>query len=235
VHGASRQAWAHLRDAVEVEINAVTDNPVILDNGQAVSGGNFHGQPLALLLDYAALAASELGNISDRRIFLLLQGNDQGLPRLLLTETGLQSGFMISQYTSAALTCENKTLCFPASADSIPTSLGQEDHVSMGSISARKLHRILDNLERILAVEFTCAAQGMDFRRPLRSTAILEAVHARIRREISHADTDRVFADDLALAEALVRDDILLAAAQQCALENRIDLNGEYHEAFGME
>jgi histidine ammonia-lyase len=234
VHGASRQAWAHLRDAVELEINAVTDNPVILDNGEAVSGGNFHGQPLALPLDYAALAASELGNIADRRIYLMLHGNDQGLPKLLLSDTGLQSGFMISQYTTAALASENKTLCFPASADSIPTSLGQEDHVSMGSISARKLHRILDNLERIQAVEFTCAAQGMDFRRPLRSTAILEAVHARIRREITHAEHDRVFADDLARAESLVREDILLATVQQCATENRIDLNGEYNESFGI-
>jgi histidine ammonia-lyase len=235
VHGASRQAWAHLRDAVEVEINSVTDNPVILDNGDAVSGGNFHGQPLALPLDYAAFAASELGNISDRRIFLMLHGNDRGLPKLLLANTGLQSGFMISQYTSAALASENKTLCFPASADSIPTSLGQEDHVSMGSISARKLHRILDNLERILAVEFTCAAQGMDFRRPLLSTPILEAVHARIRREIPHADADRVFADDLARAEAMVREGSLLAAARQCARGKRIDLDGDDHEAFGME
>lgn len=234
VHGASRQAWAHLRDAVEVEINAVTDNPVILDNGEAVSGGNFHGQPLALPLDYAALAASELGNISDRRVYLMLHGNDQGLPKLLLTETGLQSGFMISQYTSAALASENKTMCFPASADSIPTSLGQEDHVSMGSISARKLQRILDNLERILAVEFTCAAQGMDFRRPLRSAKVLESVHARIRGVIAHADHDRVFADDLARAETMVRDGFLLATAIQCAAENNIDLNGEYHETFGI-
>jgi histidine ammonia-lyase len=165
----------------------------------------------------------------------MLQGNDQGLPKLLLADTGLQSGFMISQYTSAALTSENKTLCFPASADSIPTSLGQEDHVSMGSISARKLQRILENLERILAVEVTCAAQGMDFRRPLRSTAILEAVHARIRQEIPHADMDRVFADDLACAEALLRDDSLLATARQCAHENHIDLDGEYHETFGID
>ncbi len=227
VHGASRQAWSHLQDAVDVELNAVTDNPVILDSGEAVSGGNFHGQPLALPLDYAALAASELGNISDRRIFLMLHGNEQGLPKLLLANTGLQSGFMISQYTSAALTCENKTLCFPASADSIPTSLGQEDHVSMGSISARKLHRILDNLERILAVEFTCAAQGMDFRRPLRSTAILEAVHACIRGEIAHADGDRVFADDLARAERLVHDGLLLESARRCVAETGLDWEGD--------
>ncbi len=235
VHGASRQAWAHLRDAVEVEINSVTDNPVILDDGQAISGGNFHGQPLALPLDYAALAASELGNIADRRIFLMLHGNDQGLPKLLLAETGLQSGFMISQYTSAALASENKTLCFPASADSIPTSLGQEDHVSMGSISARKLLRILDNLERIQAVEFTCAAQGMDFRRPLHSSAILEAVHARIRLTIAHADCDRVFADDLARAESLVREGVLLDEARRCAAENRIDIDGQYHEQFAAD
>ncbi|HSQ34626.1 MAG TPA: histidine ammonia-lyase [Candidatus Binatia bacterium] len=227
VHGASRQAWTHLRDAVEIEINAVTDNPVILDNGEAVSGGNFHGQPLALPLDYAALAASELGNIADRRIFLMLHGNEQGLPKLLLANTGLQSGFMISQYTSAALASENKTLCFPASADSIPTSLGQEDHVSMGSIAARKLHRILDNLELILAVEFTCAAQGMDFRRPLRSSAIVEAVHACIRRTISHADEDRVFADDLARAAKLVLDGSLLGCAERCAVEMGVDLDGK--------
>jgi histidine ammonia-lyase len=235
VHGASRQAWAHLRAAVEVEINAVTDNPVILENGEAVSGGNFHGQPLALPLDYTALAASELGNIADRRVYLLLQGNDRGLPALLLAKTGLQSGFMISQYTTAALASENKTLCFPASADSIPTSLGQEDHVSMGSIAARKLHRILDNLERIQAVEFTCAAQGMDFRRPLRSTPILEAVHARIRHEITHAEADRVFAADLARAEVLVRAGSLLAAARQSALENGIDLDGEDHGTFALD
>jgi histidine ammonia-lyase len=234
VHGASRQAWRHLRDAVDVEINSVTDNPVILDDGEAVSGGNFHGQPLALPLDYAAFAASELGNIADRRVFLMLNGNDQGLPRLLLADTGLQSGFMISQYVTAALACENKTLCFPASADSIPTSLGQEDHVSMGSISARKLLRILDNLERILAVEFTCAAQGMDFRRPLRSGAVLEAVHARIRTVITHADHDRVFADDLARAGILVRDGALLDAAEKCAAENAIDLDGPFHGAFGL-
>jgi len=212
VHGASRQAWLHLRRAVEIEINSVTDNPVILESGEAVSGGHFHGQPLALPLDYATLAASELGNISDRRIYLMLLGNDQGLPRLLMDQTGLQSGFMIPQYTSAALVSENKTLCFPASADSIPTSLGQEDHVSMGSISGRKLHRVLDNLDRIQAVEFLCAAQGMDFRRPLRSTFLLEAVHARIRQDITHADDDRVFGEDLARIEAIVRSGVLLDA-----------------------
>ena len=205
IHGASRQVWAHLNQVLSTEINGVTDNPVILDSGEAISGGHFHGQPIALPLDFAAMGASELGNVADRRIYLLLLGNDQGLPRLLLPKTGLQSGFMIPQYTSAALTTENKTLCFPASVDSIPTSLGQEDHVSMGSISARKLHRVLDNLTRIVAIEWVCAAQGMSFRRPLRSTPVLEAMVDLLRTRVPLAEDDRVFADDLNAAEELIR------------------------------
>ncbi|MBT8322736.1 MAG: aromatic amino acid ammonia-lyase, partial [Eudoraea sp.] len=137
VHGASRNSWLHLKELLEIELNAVTDNPVILDDNLAISGGNFHGQPLAMALDYACVAASEIGNISDRRIYLALKGNP-GVPKLLMEDTGINSGYMILQYTSAALASENKSLCFPSSADSIPTSLGQEDHVSMGSISARK-------------------------------------------------------------------------------------------------
>src|SRR5687767_4259575 len=141
VHGASRNAWLHLKELTEIELNAVTDNPIILGADDTISGGNFHGQPLALPLDYACFAASELGNISDRRCYLLLEGK-WGLPMLLMKDVGLNSGFMIPQYTTAALVTENKTLCFPASADSIPTSLGQEDHVSMGSISGRKLNKV---------------------------------------------------------------------------------------------
>ncbi|HET6993745.1 MAG TPA: histidine ammonia-lyase, partial [Chitinophagaceae bacterium] len=135
VHGASRNAWLHLKELTETELNSVTDNPVIFSADDTISGGNFHGQPLALPLDYCCFAAAELGNISDRRCYLLLEGK-WGLPMLLMKDVGLNSGFMIPQYTTAALVTENKTLCFPASADSIPTSLGQEDHVSMGSISA---------------------------------------------------------------------------------------------------
>ena len=135
VHGASWDAFYHLEKTVNTELNSVTDNPIVLENGKVVSGGNFHGQPLAIPIDYNVIAASELGNISDRRIYLLLKGNDK-VPRLLLQNTGLNSGFMILQYTSAALVSENKNLCFPASADSITTSLGQEDHVSMGSIGS---------------------------------------------------------------------------------------------------
>ena len=150
-------------------MNSVTDNPIIFSKDKAISGGNFHGQPLALPLDYAALAAAELGNIADRRIYLSLMDTIEGLPKLLMKETGLNSGFMIPQYTTAALVSENKSLCFPASADSIPTSLGQEDHVSMGSISARKALQIVENLEKIQGIELFCAAQGFDFRKPLKS------------------------------------------------------------------
>ncbi|HMP93874.1 MAG TPA: histidine ammonia-lyase, partial [Phnomibacter sp.] len=151
VHGASRNAWLHLKQLTETELNAVTDNPVIFAATDTISGGNFHGQPMALPLDYACLAAAEIGNIADRRCYLLLEGK-WGLPMLLMHNVGLNSGFMIPQYTTAALVTENKTLCFPASADSIPTSLGQEDHVSMGSVSGRKLNQILDNLENIQAI-----------------------------------------------------------------------------------
>src|SRR5690606_30620465 len=142
-------------------LNAVTDNPIIFSSTDTISGGNFHGQPLALPLDYAALAASEIGNISDRRCYLLLEGK-WGLPMLLMKDVGLNSGFMIPQYTTAALVSENKSLCFPASADSIPTSLGQEDHVSMGSISARKINTILENLEYILSIELMSACQAIE-------------------------------------------------------------------------
>lgn len=212
VHGASRDAWQHLKDQLEIEINSVTDNPIIFENGEAISGGNFHGQPLALPLDYTAIAASELGNISDRRTYLLLEGK-AGLPQLLMKNTGINSGFMIPQYTSAALASENKTLCFPASVDSIPTSLGQEDHVSMGPIAARKALRIIDNLENILAVELLCAAQAFDYRRPLKSSPILESVHKLVRDRIPHAEKDRVFADDLKMARELIASGKLRATA----------------------
>ncbi|OYW17510.1 MAG: histidine ammonia-lyase, partial [Sphingobacteriales bacterium 12-47-4] len=176
VHGASRNAWLHLKEMTQVELNAVTDNPIVFKADDTVSGGNFHGQPMALPLDYACFAAAEIGNISDRRCYLLLEGK-WGLPMLLMKDVGLNSGFMIPQYTTAALVTENKTLCFPSSADSIPTSLGQEDHVSMGSISGRKLNRVLDNLEYILAIELLSACQAIEFRRPLKSSAVLEFAH----------------------------------------------------------
>ena len=204
VHGASRNAWLHLKELTEIELNAVTDNPIILGADDTISGGNFHGQPLALPLDYACFAAAEVGNISDRRCYLLLEGK-WGLPMLLMKDVGLNSGFMIPQYTTAALVTENKTLCFPSSADSIPTSLGQEDHVSMGSISGRKLNRVLDNLEFILAIELLSACQAIEFRRPLKSSALLEAAHDHVRQFVGFASEDRIFADDINAVAELIK------------------------------
>lgn len=205
VHGASRNAWHHLKEMTEIELNAVTDNPVIFSADDVVSGGNFHGQSLALPLDYACFAAAEVGNIADRRCYLLLEGK-WGLPVLLMRNVGLNSGFMIPQYTTAALVTENKTLCFPASADSIPTSLGQEDHVSMGSISGRKLLSIIDNLEYILAIELLTASQAIEFRRPLKSSSILEFAHEYVRQFVSFAAEDRIFADDINKIRTVLRD-----------------------------
>lgn len=234
VHGASRNAWLHLKQLVEVELNSVTDNPVIFNENHTISGGNFHGQPLALPLDYAAFAAAEIGNISDRRIYFSLEGKIEGLPKLLMKDTGLNSGFMIPQYTSAALVSENKTLCYPASADSIPTSLGQEDHVSMGSISGRKTLRIIENLEKILAIELICAAQGFDFRRPLKSTKILNTCHDYVREKIPTVDHDRVFADDINIALDLIKNRKLVKIVNEVIATENIDVKNETHEVFGI-
>ncbi|KRO90334.1 MAG: histidine ammonia-lyase [Bacteroidetes bacterium] len=196
VHGASRNAYSHLLELAEIEMNSVTDNPIILSDSEAISGGNFHGQPLAMALDYCSIAASELGNIADRRCYLLLEGK-YNLPRLLTKEGGLNSGFMIPQYTTAALVTENKSLCFPPSADSIPTGLGQEDHVSMGSISGRQFNQILENLEKIIAIELMYAAQALEFRRPNTFSKIIEKNHNIIRREVKKLENDRLLKDDI--------------------------------------
>lgn len=234
VHGSSRNAWLHVKELTDIEINSVTDNPIILSENIAISGGNFHGQPLAMAADYLTLAAHEIGNISDRRIYLLLEGGHEGLPKLLMNDIGLNSGFMIPQYTSAALVSENKALCFPASADSIPTSLGQEDHVSMGSISSRKLNQVLDNLEQILAIELVTATQAFDFRRPLKSSPILEACHQYVRTKIDHADKDRIFAKDIAKAHLIIKENKLNEIAREIANKENIDLNGSYHGLFNI-
>ncbi|ACU06889.1 Histidine ammonia-lyase [Flavobacteriaceae bacterium 3519-10] len=204
VHGASRNAFEHLKNLTETELNSVTDNPIILSAEESISGGNFHGQLLALPLDYSTLAAAELGNISDRRSYLLLEGK-YGLPRLLTESSGLNSGFMIPQYTSAALVTENKTLCFPASADSIPTSLGQEDHVSMGSISGRKFNQVLGNLENILAVELMFAAQGLEFRRPAKCSVFVENAYSVIRSKVAKLEDDRLIGEDMLAIAELIR------------------------------
>lgn len=217
VHGASRTAWLHLKEALEIELNSVTDNPVIFNDDLTISGGNFHGQPLALPLDYACLAAAEIGNISDRRIYLSLEGNTPGVPKLLMKETGLNSGFMIVQYTSAALASENKGLCFPASADSIPTSLGQEDHVSMGSISGRKALQVIENVEKILGIELFCAAQAVDYHYPLKPGKILAAVHDFVRTEIDHFEEDQIMYDRMENAIEMVQKGKIVAIANKAA------------------
>jgi histidine ammonia-lyase len=228
VHGASRNAWLHLKELTTIEANSVTDNPIILSKDDTISGGNFHGQPLALPLDYA-----EIGNISDRRCYLLLEGK-WGLPMLLMKNVGLNSGFMIPQYTTAALVTENKTLCFPASADSIPTSLGQEDHVSMGSISGRKLAMVLENLEHILAIELISAAQAIEFRRPLKSSALLECAHSYLRRTVGFAEEDRIFADDINAAKNIVADGSFVAEVNRCAADSGIQMNNGF-ENFSLD
>jgi histidine ammonia-lyase len=208
VHGAFRDALEHFRVVVTREINSVTDNPAVLEaadgTGEVVSGGLFHGAPLALVLDYLAIALTDLGSISERRVYLLLSGED-GLPKLLMPDTGLNSGFMLPQYTAAALVNECKVLSTPASVDSIPTSLGQEDHVSMGATAALKCFEVLDRIETVLAIEMMCAAQALDLRAPLRPGAGPRNAHAIVREAIAFADADREFGRDIHTAVTLLR------------------------------
>jgi histidine ammonia-lyase len=220
VHGAVRLAIAHAREVVETEINSATDNPLVFANGDVISGGNFHGEPLAFVLDYLAIATAELASIAERRIYMLLHGDTIGdlkVPRLLMKDTGLNSGFMIPQYTAAALVSENKVFAHPASVDSIPSSLGQEDHVSMGAISATKLLEVVKNTETVLAIEFMCSAQGLEFLRPLRSGPGVEAAFAQVRKHIPFARADRLFHHDVQTALALVRSEQIVTAAQLAA------------------
>ena len=213
VHGASRDALDYARTCIETELNSVTDNPLVFQQGDIISGGNFHGQPLALAMDFAAIALAELASISERRTYLLLEGHD-GLPKLLMRDTGVNSGFMIPQYTAAALVSENKVLCHPASVDSIPTSLGQEDHVSMGSISAFKLLAVLRNVEQVLAVELLTSAQALDFRGSLRPGHGVALCHKALRSEIEHAVKDYEFRKDLDHCVDMLRSGALLESVE---------------------
>ena len=190
-----------------IEANAVTDNPLVFpDSGEIVSGGNFHAEPVAFAADQIALALAEIGSISERRTSLLTDPNFSGLPAFLVKEGGLNSGFMIAQVTAAALVSENKQLASPASVDSIPTSANQEDHVSMATHGARRLTDMADNLKHVVAIELLAAAQGIEFRRPLRSSAALEATMTTIRTRVPAYDQDRYFAPDIAAIAAAVRE-----------------------------
>ena len=205
VHGATRDTLAFAKGVIEREMNAVTDNPLIFpDDDIHVEGGNFHGQPLALVLDYLAIAVAELANISERRTERMVNHALGGLPRFLTPKGGLHSGMMIAQYTAAALVSENKIHAHPASVDSIPTSANQEDHNSMGSIAARKLWTVVTNVENVLGIELLCAAQGIDLLRPLTSSAPLERVVAHVREAVPFATEDRVLYHDMEATRAIV-------------------------------
>jgi histidine ammonia-lyase len=213
VHGAVRNALYHFDEMLSIEMNSVTDNPVIFSKEMIISGGNFHGEPMAMPIDYLCLGASELSSISDRRIYLSLEGKTTQVPKLLMNDTGINSGFMILQYTSAALASENKGMCFPASADSIPTSLGQEDHVSMGSIGGRKLIKVIENTEKVLAIELMCAAQAIEFHRPLTSSLAIEKVLFRVRQEIPFLEKDELFYPHIEKSIEILKSGELLALA----------------------
>lgn len=205
VHGATLDTIDHAAQIVTREINAVTDNPTVFpDDDQVVSAGNFHGQPLALILDFLAIAMAEMGSISERRTYKLISGT-RGLPAFLVQNPGLNSGLMITQYTSASIVSQNKQLCTPASVDTIDSSNGQEDHVSMGANAATKLYRVLDNCQKVLAIELIHAAQGLEFRRPLQAAVWTEALHAQFRAVVPALDTDRILATDMAKSVAFIQ------------------------------
>jgi histidine ammonia-lyase len=197
VHGASKDAIAHIKNVFTTEINSVTDNPnVFPDEDLIISGGNFHGQTLAIHLDFLAIALSELGNISERRTYQLISGQ-RGLPAFLVSNPGLNSGMMIPQYTAASIVSQNKQLCTPASVDSIVSSNGQEDHVSMGANAATKCLQVVKNIQTILGIELLNAAQALEFRRPLKSSEAVEKIISAYRKEVSFVTEDRFLHDDI--------------------------------------
>jgi len=205
VHGAVRDALDHLERVLGVEMNAATDNPLVFPTGEVISGGNFHGEPLALAIDYAKMAVAELASISERRSARLVDANLSGLPPFLTDAPGLRSGLMIAQYTAAALVNELQTLSHPSSVDTIPTSANQEDHVSMGATSALHLREAVDRAEAVLAIEALCAAQGLDFLAPMRPAESVAHAHARLRALVPHLAEDRPPADDIRQVRELLR------------------------------
>ncbi|MFN3565024.1 MAG: histidine ammonia-lyase [Burkholderiaceae bacterium] len=215
VMGACLELIRNAAATLLAEANAVSDNPLVFaEDGAVLSGGNFHAEPVAFAADTLALAIAEVGALSERRIALLIDATLSGLPPFLVEEAGLNSGFMIAHVTAAALASENKTLAHPASVDSLPTSANQEDHVSMATFAARKLADLALNVRHIIAIELLAAAQGIDFRRPLRSSAALEEVHAAIRARVPHYAQDRAFAADIRAVEQLIDADAFTAYAR---------------------
>jgi len=216
VHGATRDVLTFARGVLEIELNAVSDNPIVLsEDGDIVSGGNFHGQPVAVAMDALAAATVGLASISERRLYRLLDpALSNGLPAFLVPESGLNSGFMLVQYTAASLVSESKSLAHPASVDSIPSSAGQEDHVSMGMTAARHAREVVSNAETVVALEALGAAQALDLRTPLEPGPATRAVRQALRAAVGFFDEDREFGPDIAAAIALVRSSALTAAAE---------------------
>jgi histidine ammonia-lyase len=218
VHGSARDAIAFVSAVAEREINSATDNPLVFpDTGEVISGGNFHAQPIALAADLLAAAMADLASISERRVENLVNPDLSGLPGFLSPAPGLNSGMMLVQVLAAALVSENKALAFPASVDSIPTSANREDHVSMSTLAARKCHAVVGNFTRVLACEFLCAAQGLEFRQPLRAGRAVEAARNCIRQVVPPLDRDRTLHRDLEAIESLLHDGSLLAAVESVA------------------
>jgi len=219
VHGASRDAFAYLRRVLEIETNSATDNPLLFpDDGTVISGGNFHGQPVAIACDLGAIAAAELGNISERRVEQLVNPHlSSGLPPFLIKEEGLNCGFMIAQVASASLVSENKSLAHPASVDSIPSSAGREDHVSMGTIAARKFRTIVHNLQEVLAIEMMVACQALDLRKPLQPAKATSAVLETVRKQVPFMAKDRSLYPDQRKILELIRNGNILKSAEMIA------------------
>ena len=216
VHGASRDALRYTEKVITTEMNAATNNPLVFsDSGDFLLGGNFHGQPVALALDFMAMAVAEWANIAERRVERLVNPMLSGLPAFLVSDGGLNSGFMIAQYTAAALVSENKVLAHPASVDSIPTSANKEDHVSMGTIAARKCRQILANTQNVVAIELLCAAQALDLLTNLKPGQGTMAAYTAIRRHISPLVEDRVLAEDIAAMRALMDSGAILEAVER--------------------
>jgi histidine ammonia-lyase len=211
VHGAVRDAVAYVRSVLEIEINAATDNPLVFaDDETVLSGGNFHGQPIAVAMDLLGQVMAQLANISERRIEYLCDPDMSDMAGFLTEHGGLNSGFMIAQVTAASLVSENKVLAHPAAVDSIPTSANKEDYVSMGATAARQARDIVENTETVLAIELLCACQGLDLRRPLQPGAATRAARDLVRRHIPHLDQDRLMYPDIEAAKRLIRDGELL-------------------------
>lgn len=216
VHGACRQTLRHALEVLNTELNSVTDNPLVFpDQDLVVSGGNFHGEALALAMDYLAMGVAEIANISERRIEKMMNPTFSDLPAFLTADSGLNSGLMIAHVTAAALVSENKVLCHPASVDSVPTSTDKEDHVSMGVTSGRKLLEVIDNVTNVLAIEFLCNTQALDFQRPLKTSTVLEDVYSLIRKHVPTIKEDRFFHKDMKNIYNLINRGEILASIEK--------------------